>query len=207
MKIYATSDLHNKKKYCEQLVLKSREADVITVAGDFGKFRREKDLVEAAEILKAIDKPMVIVHGNHESLEELQEVFKSNSGIHILQGNSVTIEDTTFFGIGGGIPETPFGKWSCDYSEEEALELLRDMPENSVLVSHSPPKGTLDRNLLGFSLGSTVIRDAIIEKRPLMCICGHIHESSGRKKMLDGIPVINAGPKGMMLSLSGDGTL
>ncbi len=202
MKIYAASDLHNKRKYCEQLVQKSIEADVIAVAGDFGNFRKEKDLLEAAEILKAIESPMVIVHGNHESLDELQEAFHSHNNVHILHGSDTMIDGISFYGIGGGIPVTPFGKWSCDYTEEEALEILNKMPERSVLISHSPPKGTLDRNLLGFSLGSTAIRDTIINKKPLLCICGHIHESSRRQKLLGEIPVVNAGPKGMMLEVN-----
>ncbi len=202
MNIYAVSDLHNKQKHCQKLVEKSKEADIVIAAGDFGNFRKEKDLHETSQILKNIEKPLVIVHGNHESLEELQEAFQGHSNVHILHGTGVEIEGIYFFGIGGGIPATPFGKWSCDYSEEQAIELLQDMPEKSVFISHSPPKGTLDRNLLGMSLGSTAIRDTIIGKKPLLCVCGHIHESSGRQRFLGDVPVVNAGPKGMILELT-----
>ena len=55
-----------------------------------------------------------------------------------------TINGVHFFGLGGGVPVTPFGSWSCDFSEDEAAELLKDFPPGGVLVSHSPPKGCLD---------------------------------------------------------------
>src|SRR5207247_10447169 len=70
-----------------------------------------------------------------------------------------TLFRSEFFGIGGGIPVTPFGAWSYDFTEEQAQELLQNCPARCVLVSHSPPKGAVDR-AGGQSLGSVAVRDA-----------------------------------------------
>ena len=102
------------------------------------------------------------------------------------------------FGIGGGIPITPFGSWSYDFTEEQATELLADCPDDTVLISHSPPKNILDRSSSGLHLGSEVVRKVIMEKNPRLVVCGHIHESSGRIENYENTVVINAGPEGVI---------
>jgi Icc-related predicted phosphoesterase len=110
----------------------------------------------------------------------------------------VTIAETSFFGIGGGIPITPFGSWSYDFSEEEAYDLLNDCPSGGVLVSHSPPAGVLDASSDGRSLGSQAIRKTILVNKPSLVVCGHIHGSAGQIDRIGDTTVINAGPQGII---------
>ena len=42
----------------------------------------------------------------------------------MLHGSAVAIAGVTFFGLGGGVPVTPFGAWSYDFTEEQAANLL-----------------------------------------------------------------------------------
>jgi Icc-related predicted phosphoesterase len=107
----------------------------------------------------------------------------------------------SFFGIGGGIPITPFGSWSYDFSEDEALELLENCPSGGVLISHSPAKGILDISSDGRRLGSTALRDTVMTKNPLLVICGHIHASAGQIDHLGETTIINAGPQGIIWNL------
>ena len=100
------------------------------------------------------------------------------------------------------MPITPFGAWSYDLSEGEAEDLLADCPEGAVLVSHSPPKGVVDRDSSGQSLGSTTVRDTIEAKRPALTVCGHIHGSWGQDDTLASTPVVNAGPDGLFWEVS-----
>jgi Icc-related predicted phosphoesterase len=109
-----------------------------------------------------------------------------------------------FFGIGGGIPITPFGDWSYDFSEAQAAELLRACPPGAVLVSHSPPKGVVDVDAAGRSLGSTAVRDAVIRLRPRLVVCGHIHASGGNRAQIGTTPIINAGPRGLIFDLKSE---
>ena len=114
---------------------------------------------------------------------------------------SIEIDGVSFFGLGGGVPVTPFGKWSFDLSEEQATKLLERCPDHAVLISHSPPKGLVDRSSSGQSLGSTAVRDAIIQKKPLLVVSGHIHASGGKSATLNATPIVNAGPAGIMWEL------
>ena len=119
----------------------------------------------------------------------------------VLHGRRVSIAEIPFFGIGGGIPITPFGSWSYDFTEDEALELMRDCPGNGVLVSHSPPKGVLDLSSDGRNLGSEAVRQTVEKKKPGLVVCGHIHGSAGMAHRLEKTTVIIAGPGGIIYDL------
>jgi uncharacterized protein len=165
-------------------------------AGDFCIGRR--GLEKIINALVGITKPVVLVPGNSESNEELINACRVWESARVLHGTQVTIEDITFFGIGGGIPVTPFGSWSYDFSEDEASELLRDCPPGCILISHSPPKGVLDLSSDGRSLGSQAVKKTIADKKPTLVVCGHIHGSAGQSYRLGKTTVINAGPEGMI---------
>ena len=137
------------------------------LAGDFASVRR--NLNSCLDVLRTCQRPMVMVAGNNETTDELQDACCNWPQAHVLHGSSVTVSGVTFFGIGGGIPVTPFGSWSYDFNEDEARELLANCPQGCVLISHSPPKGTVDRSSRGQSLGSVAVHDTIRQKRPVLC--------------------------------------
>jgi Icc-related predicted phosphoesterase len=199
MKLLLFSDLHASADAAKRVVERARGADVVVGAGDFGNIRRM--LQGCIDVLSAIRTPAVLVAGNNESTEELASACKSWPAARVLHGSDVTIEGVTFFGLGGGVPVTPFGAWSYDLSEEQAAGLLAKCPERCVLVSHSPPKGTLDVASNGQSLGSTAVRDCIVAKKPALVVCGHIHASAGQRAALGTTPVVNAGPGGVVWEL------
>lgn len=189
------SDLHANAHAARQLVERSREADVLIGAGDIGNVRRQ--LSVCLDILRAIRKPMVLVAGNSESTEELQAACAGWALAHVLHGSATTIDGVTFYGVGGGIPITPFGAWSYDFSEDEATQLLADCPAGCVLVTHSPPHGVVDVDSSGRPLGSHAIRAAVVRTQPRLVVCGHIHAAGGQHKRLGAVPVVNAGPGGV----------
>ena len=199
MKLLVFSDLHNDSRTASKLVELSNSVDVVVGAGDYCVARR--GLEEIIAPLSAITKPTVLVPGNSESTEELLDVCRSWKSAHVLHGSQATIAETSFFGIGGGIPITPFGSWSYDFSEEEAYDLLNDCPSGGVLVSHSPPAGVLDASSDGRSLGSQAIRETILVNKPSLVVCGHIHGSAGQIDRIGETTVINAGPQGIIWQL------
>jgi Icc-related predicted phosphoesterase len=199
MKLLLFSDLHCDTGKAKQLVELSHDVDVVVGAGDFGNLRRGLD--RSIDVLRSIDKPTVLVPGNSESEDELREACRLWPSAHVLHGTGVTIDGVEFFGIGGGIPVTPFGSWSFDFTEEQAGELLVDCPEECVLVTHSPPQGAVDVSSRGVSLGSVTVRQVIETHRLRLVVCGHIHESSGKHEFIESTPVVNAGPDGILWSL------
>ena len=118
----------------ERLVEAGRNADVAVGAGDFGQVRRR--VGACIDVLQDLSCPAVVVPGNNESLEELRTACRGWDTVHVLHGKGVTIHGVNFFGLGGGVPVTPFGSWSYDFTEDEAAEMLRGFPRGGVLVSH-----------------------------------------------------------------------
>jgi len=199
MKLLLFSDLHCDVAAAQRLVEAGRSADVAIGAGDFGQVRRRVGV--CIEVLRDLPCPAVVVPGNNESLEELQAACRGWDKVHVLHGNGVTIQGVHFFGLGGGVPITPFGAWSYDFTEDEAEEMLKDFPTGGVLVSHSPPKGQLDVDGNGTSRGSSAVVEVIFQKHPALVVCGHIHASWGQATMLGDTMIVNAGPGGMFFEL------
>ena len=199
MKLLVFSDLHNDFRSASKLVELSNTADVVVGAGDFCVARQ--GLKEIIAPLSAITKPTVLVPGNSESDEELLQACRSWKSVHVLHGRRVTIAEIPFFGIGGGIPITPFGSWSYDFTEDEAYDLLCDCPSGGVLISHSPPAGVVDVSSDGRSLGSQAVRETILIQKPNLVVCGHIHGSAGQIDRIAETTVINAGPQGIIWEL------
>jgi Icc-related predicted phosphoesterase len=197
MRYLLFSDIHGELEKCEALVKKAETVDVVLGAGDYGSFR--KGLKNPLEILSRIEKPTLLVHGNHESLKELQAACKNWTSARVLHGTSFTIHGVTFFGIGGATPVTPFIPWSVDVSEEDAAKLLANCPKNAVLISHSPPYKCLDAIAPPKKhIGSKAIKACIEEKSPRFVVCGHIHEAWSQQDAVGSVPVINAGPFGLI---------
>ena len=171
----------------------SADADVVIGAGDFAS--QHKRLEPTIEALSAIDAPTVLVPGNNETEDALRAACDGWEAATVLHGEGTEIDGTQFFGLGAGIPITPWD-WSFDLDEEQAARKLADCPTGAVLVVHSPPKGHCDQSGGGDHLGSEAILEAIEAKRPPLAVCGHIHESWGAESEIGPTRVLNLGPSG-----------
>ncbi len=155
MKLLLFSDVHCSQPAVERLLKLADEADVLVGAGDFGTMRR--GTAETLLPFRDLEKPLVLVCGNGESDQELREAAPWDHA-YVLHGSGVEIQGQAFFGLGGGIPVTPFGSWSFDLDETQAAEALAGCPQKAVLVVHSPPFGAVDVSSQGRHLGSQSIR-------------------------------------------------
>lgn len=200
MKLLLFSDVHVNKSHCQRLVLMAEEADMVIGAGDFGSLRM--GIQKTINWLKYITKQSVLVPGNSESYDELKDACTAWSSAVVLHGCGVKLNGIQFYGLGGGVPITPFGSWSYDFTEAGARELLTKCPNNAVLISHSPPKGIVDVSSNGQHLGSEAVRNVIEKKSPMLVVCGHIHESGGSIEKLGNTDIVNAGPFGMYYDLN-----
>jgi Icc-related predicted phosphoesterase len=197
MRILAFSDLHCDEDRAERLAERSAEADVVVGAGDYATMH--KGLEGTIEVLSAIAAPTVLVPGNAETDTELRQACANWPSTHVLHGQALELEGVRFFGLGGGVPPTPF-PWSFDLSEDEAAAKLESCPEGAVLVVHSPPKGYVDE-VQGRHLGSRSILEAIERKRPVLVVCGHIHQCWGGEAAIGTTPVVNVGPEGRFFDI------
>lgn len=190
MRLLAFSDLHLARARAADLVAASADADLVIAAGDLGGARDGLD--RAIEMLAGLAAPVVAVPGNGESLDEL--LAAAPAGWTILHGQGTQMGGLRLFGLGYGVPVTPFGDWSCDLTEDAAAAMLATCDGADIVITHSPPKGIADRPSAGLSVGSVAIRDAIARLQPQLALCGHVHESWGRRGRIGRSEVVNLGP-------------
>lgn len=193
------SDLHRDQEAAKNLAKLARDVDFVIGAGDFAN--RHEGLADTLDILAAVETPSVLVPGNGETLEELRAAAADWAAARVLHGTGCEIDGVRFWGVGGGIPVTPFGDWSYDFDEQQAEEMLADCPPEAVLVVHSPPIDTVDQDDGGRVRGSTAIRECIERRRPRLAVCGHIHGDWGKQVRLGDTPVLNAGPSGRIVEI------
>ena len=198
MKLLAFSDLHRDLGQAEKLVEMSAEADAVIGAGDFASVH--EGLEEAIGALAAIEAPTVLVPGNNETAAALREAAAGWSAATVLHGEGATIEGVEFYGLGAGVPITPWD-WSFDLDDDSASEMLAACPGGAVLVLHSPPQGHCDSSGAGDHFGSKALLAAIEEKQPRLAVCGHIHESWGCQSQIGETPLYNLGPAGTWLEV------
>ncbi|WP_281972586.1 metallophosphoesterase family protein [Ruegeria faecimaris] len=191
MRILAFSDLHMARSRAVELVAASAEANLVIGAGDFCNMRQGLD--QAMEMLAGILAPLVLTPGNAESVQELTAAVPE--GVHVLHGTGMTVDGVRLFGLGYGVPVTPFGGWSCDLTEAEAAELLDRCDAADILITHSPPKGHGDVTSMGGAVGSVAVRDAIERVQPQLSLHGHIHDSWGYRGAIGRTQVANLGPR------------
>jgi Icc-related predicted phosphoesterase len=195
VRLLAFSDIHRDVRQAQALADRSREVDVVIAAGDFASMHR--GLEQVIDMLVVVQTPTVLVPGNNETDDALREACGGWEAAHVLHGEGTEIDGVAFFGLGAGVPTTPWD-WSFDLTEEEAAEKLADCPEGGVLVSHSPPKGHVDGPR---ELGSQAVLDAIERKQPRLVVCGHIHEAAGEEARIGESRVLNVGPDGVVIDL------
>jgi Icc-related predicted phosphoesterase len=193
MRLLAFSDLHRDLDRAASLVQRSDDVDVVIAAGDFASVHR--GLEETIDALSAIDTPTLLVPGNNETDDALRAACHGWRGATVLHGETVDVDSTSFFGLGAGVPVTPWD-WSFDLTEDEAGARLASCPEGAVMVLHSPPRGHVDKGL-----GSEAILEAVERKRPPLAVCGHIHECWGGESRIGATRVLNLGPDGTVIEI------
>lgn len=188
MKILAVSDFHGSISSAERISGKTRMigAEILIICGDITHFG---NLFDAEKMLESIINQGVVtifIPGNCDPRELTEKSVVA--GAQSIHGRIVTFGSIDFVGVGGNLREPEI---------EKLLEAtLRGLKKERkiVFVSHTPPVNTkLDQLNSGHHVGSQVIRGFIEETRPLLAVCGHIHESRGIDK-LKGVPIINPGP-------------
>src|SRR5256714_15237409 len=113
------------------------DAEVVIAAGDFASVHR--GLEEVIDMLVVIETPTVLVPGNNETDDALREACQGWKAATVLHGETTDVDGVPFFGLGGGIPTTPW-PWSFDLTEEEAARRLAPCPEGGGLLGPPAPQ-------------------------------------------------------------------
>ena len=194
MKIISFGDVHEDTSNLIKIKSELENADMIVISGDLTNYHGKAEAKKVLESIKKYNKHLLAQYGNLDQPDV--DGYLTKEGIN-LHGNGYLFEDIGIFGCGGSSP-TPFNTPS-EISETDIKKYLTDGYSKvkdakwKIMVCHTPPKDTaIDVIRSGLHVGSSVVRDFIVQYKPDVCISGHIHESRGRDKVGDTI-VLNAG--------------
>lgn len=84
-----------------------------------------------------------------------------------------------------GSPYSPaWSRWAFSYQADDAAELWKQIPlDADVVVTHTPPQGHCDRSKDGGATGCEALRQRLWCVRPLLAVCGHVHEGRGVERV------------------------
>lgn len=197
MKILAFVDLHSDLNYLNKIIEKAREKnpDFLVCAGDISEFGQ--NIENIFKELEKLNIPMLIIPGNHESEAAINKLCKKYRFAIDIHNGCYEINEYCFFGYGeGGFnDEDP-------YFEKIAQRFKESIKENKkiILVSHAPVYGTkVDYiSTLGHK-GNKSLRKFIIEVKPKLVICGHLHETATLIDKIGETVIINPGKMGKII--------
>jgi len=198
MRILAFTDLHSEKKYIKKIIKKSQNVDILICAGDITWFG--EDLNKILRKLSKIKKDIYIIHGNHESPSVLKKACSKYKNIHFKHKTSFRINNFVFFFWGGG------GFAERDLKLEKAIKKFKSKlkkEDEVIFITHGPAyKTKLDYLDWTGYVGSKSIKKFIRTIKPILHICGHLHETFGVKEVLYKKTLsINPGPDGRILKI------
>ncbi len=184
MRILAIADVHGVEEVYRWLGEAAAEhgAGLIILAGDLLMGGWEEEQSEQARtvvipVLRKIPVPVFYIMGNddHIELDYEDEKIKAVHGRRLNFGR---------YGIAGYQHSPPFMAGCHEKSEDEiAADLRRLEPildETTILVTHTPAFGFVDRALSGYHAGSRAVAEVLGRRKVLCHVHGHIHHSFGR---------------------------
>lgn len=85
-----------------------------------------------------------------------------------------------------GSPYSPArGLWAFGYSPKDAAKLWDQIPlDTDILVTHTPPRYHCDESKDRGSAGCGDLREALWRVRPILAVCGHVHDGRGAERVL-----------------------
>lgn len=162
------------------------DGDVLIHAGDLSGNGQVPQIAKFIDWFAAQPhKHKVFIAGNHDFLFEdspgmVRGLFDKR-GLTYLQDSGATIDGLLFWGS----PWQPrFLDWAFNLDRGPAISRKWDIiPQGTtVLITHGPPLGTLDRVHEGPHVGCGDLGRALDRVRPAVHVFGHIHEGYGAEQ-------------------------
>ncbi len=195
MRVLAFVDIHGSLKALEALKRKAKQADILVCAGDMSIF--EQNLDRLLSMINDFGKTVLMIPGNHETEKELKKACSMFKNIIYIHKGHYRLGDHIFLGYGGGGFALKDPEFEAQAKRFE--KLIKGC--KAVLVTHAPPHGTGLDMILKAHYGNESIRRFIDKIKPVLVICGHLHENSGKSDRIGNTKIINPGPEGRLVDI------
>lgn len=207
LKIVATSDTHN--KYNKLII---PPCDILIDCGDYSFKGSDSEIRSFYKWLnkqKAAYK--ISIQGNHELGWEANPIkgrkiaLEQCPAVHLLNNETIEIEGIKIF---GSAYSPYFNNWAYNGARTLAESymynkpLLKDIwkeiqPGTNIIATHTPAYEILDELCYidgtgrGQFVGCVDLRDRLLEIKPDIHLCGHLHEQGGKERHINGISYYN----------------
>ena len=200
MKILAFTDLHLSSLALKKIKLKikNQKPDILICAGDITIF--EQDLDYILNKLNKLNKPLLLIHGNHETDFVIKKLCKKYKNINFIHKKHYKYTNHLFFGYGGSgfaLIEPGFYKTG----EKFQKIIKKNKGKKIILVTHAPPYNTKLDLIVSSHCGNKTFRNFVTRNKIDLYICGHLHENFGKRDHIKKTHILNPGPYGKIIKI------
>lgn len=195
MKILVFADTHSNLPAIKKVLNKVKSADILICCGDLTELGM--NIAKTLSYFKKIKIPFLLIHGNHESEDEMKKECKKLK-FNFIHKNIFELKNYLFIGYGGG----GFSLESKDF--EKFIKKIDKKIKNKkiILLTHQPAYGTKVDFINGIGhRGNISIRKFIETHQPLFNLCGHLHETFYKIDKIRKTKILNPGPEGRIINV------
>jgi len=189
-KITIISDTHGKHEHLTSTRMGNSlgSGDILIHCGDIsnvGKTHEIKDFLDWFSNTPFTHK--IFIAGNHDfGFEHVDYIAPDyiEKGVTYLFDSSVEIDGIKFYGS----PWQPeFYNWAFNLPRGEKLaeKWVKIPGDTDILITHGPAYRMLDHTINGQMVGDEDLFNRILEVKPKLHCCGHIHWAYGQKSFND----------------------
>lgn len=191
-----THSLHDGMLYNIDRLIDPKKKNILVHAGDCTNVGREfetRDFIRWFERLEGFD-VKIFVAGNHDfSFEkEPDYLFELINSENLLKSNVVYLKDESYvlklpefvrpIKFYGSPWQPEFHNWAFNLPRNGNVlnEKWNNIPtDTDILITHGPSYGILDKTPFNDHAGCELLRQRVLELKPLIHVFGHIHNSRG----------------------------
>lgn len=223
MKILSVADIHGNMNIYKEIkkIVEDKDVDVLILPGDlypkpdevtFETYKaiQEGSAMDISNLLNDLNIPIYYVLGNDDWVES---GITCGENVH----NRIIEHKGVYFTGFEYILKTPFStnrEMSEDRLKKTFIEQVNNLDLNSkkplVVVGHTPLFMKQDKMVNGKCVGSRKLRMEIEKLKPMLYLCGHIHEAYGADTLED-IQILNCACsyeidllRGYLIQIKGD---
>jgi Icc-related predicted phosphoesterase len=198
MKVLAFTDIHGSLSYLEEIESKAKSADVLVCCGDLSVF--STGLGKIMQRLDKLGKPLLLIHGNHETEEEMRAISARLKNTYFAHKKLINIDNHLFIGYGGGGFSRSFQGFDS-FERQMKRRMGRKVHKKTIFFTHAPPHSTMLDMINDEHSGNESVTSFIRRFSVDYHFSGHFHENSGVVDRIDKTRLMNPGPKGVLIDL------